>query len=122
MSRALHRIDAMTTRPVLALVVAAVVIASWTVIVATGFDDALQTGFATVCAGITVTMVFVLQHTQSRQQVALQLKLNELVRALPEADDHFVGVEASSDAELHEYDQQHLDQHSAVRDGGGASS
>jgi low affinity Fe/Cu permease len=87
-----------------------------------GFDVALQLGFATACAGATVTMVCVLQYTQSRQQVALQLKLNELVRALPEADDRFVAVEASSDAELREYDQQHLDQHSLVRDGGGASN
>ena len=72
--------------------------------------------FGTVCAGITVTMVFVLQHTERREQLALQLKLNELVRALPQADDHLIGVEGSSDDELLEIGSNHVDQHAALRD------
>jgi low affinity Fe/Cu permease len=71
--------------------------------------------FGTVCAGITVTMVFVLQHTQRREQVALQLKLNELIRALPQADDHLIGVEGSSDDEILEIGSLHVDQHAALR-------
>jgi hypothetical protein len=31
-------------------------------------------------------MVFVIQHTQARHQAATQRKLDEIVRALPEAD------------------------------------
>jgi low affinity Fe/Cu permease len=88
----------------------------WTVIVATGFDEQIQFAFGSVCAGVTVTMVFVLQHTQRRAQSALQLKLDELVRAAPLADDHLIGVEVSSDDELLDLEQRHLEDHSAIRE------
>ena len=61
-------------------------------------------------------MVFVLQHTQRREQTAVQLKLNELVRALPRADDHLIGVEASSDGELVELEQTQREHHASLRD------
>jgi low affinity Fe/Cu permease len=61
-------------------------------------------------------MVFVLQHTQRRSQSALQLKLDELVRAVPQADDHLIGVEASSDDELLDREQRHRDDHVAIRE------
>src|SRR5277367_5052898 len=79
-SRVLHAVDGITTRPGTATIVAGAVVAFWIVIAATGFDETLQFVFGTLCAGITVTMVFVLQHTQRREQTALQLKLDELVR------------------------------------------
>jgi hypothetical protein len=40
-----------------------------------------------------------------------------MVRALPRADDHLIGVEASDDAELVELDERQLEYHAAVRDG-----
>jgi low affinity Fe/Cu permease len=115
-SRAVHRVSELTTRPLMALVVGGLVVVFWIVIIATGFDQDLQVAFASLCAGVTVTMVFVLQHTQRREQTTVQLKLNELVRALPRADDHLIGVEASSDGELVELEQSHLDHHAALRD------
>ena len=60
-------------------------------------------------------MVFTIQHTQSREQAATQLKLDELIRALPGADDHLVHVEAGADAELADIEQRHLEHHRAVR-------
>ena len=115
-SRAVHRIGEVTTRPLIAVIVGVLVVAFWIVIIATGFDQDLQFVFGTVCAGVTVTMVFVLQHTQRREQTSVQLKLNELVRALPHADDHLIGVEASSDGELMDLEQSQLDHHAAIRD------
>ena len=115
-SRALHRLNTMTTRPLIAIVVGAAVVVSWIAVVVTGFDQDLQVAFATVCAGITVTMVFVLQHTQRREQTALHLKLNEIIRALPRADDRLIGVEVSSDDEIVEIERSHHDQHAALRD------
>ena len=115
-SRAVHRVGDVTTRPLIAVIVGALVVAFWIVIVATGFDHDLQLVFGTVCAGVTVTMVFVLQHTQRREQTSVQLKLNELVRALPRADDHLIGVEASSDGELADLEQSQRDHHAAIRD------
>lgn len=121
-SRAVHRISELTTRPLMAVIVGGLVVAFWIAIVATGFDQELQVAFASLCAGVTVTMVFVLQHTQRRERTTVQLKLNELVRALPRADDHLIGVEASSDGELVELEQSHLDHHAALRDDDGRPS
>jgi low affinity Fe/Cu permease len=115
-SRFLHRFVERTTRPLNAFTVGTLVIISWVAIVLSDFDEGAQLAFGTVCAGLTVTMVFVLQHTQRREQVALQLKLNEIVRALPRADNHLVGIETSSDAELVEIGRSHVDQHAALRD------
>ena len=117
-SRAIHALHEVTTRPVIAIAVGAVVVACWIVVVVTGFDQDVQFVFATVCSGVTVVMVFLLQHTQRRQQVALQVKLNEVVRALPRADDRLIAVEMSSDDELVEVEQTQLDQRAAVREEG----
>ena len=112
----LHRIIEGATHALTAVIVGVLVLVSWVIIVASGFDESIQIVFGTVCAGITVTMVFVLQHTQRREQLALQLKLNELIRALPEADDHLISVEGSSDDEILEIGSHHVDQHTALRE------
>ena len=115
-SAAVHRVNEVTTRPWAAVGIACAVGASWLVILFTGFDQDIQLGFATVCAGVTVTMVFVLQHTQRREQTAVQVKLNEIVRALPRADNNLIGVEASHDAELVELEEQQLEHHAVLRE------
>jgi low affinity Fe/Cu permease len=116
-SLAVHRVHELTSRPTIAIWVGVAVVAVWAVIVARSFDESLQFAFDTVCAGVTVVMVFVLQHTQRRSQSALQLKLDELVRAIPQADDHLIGIEASSDDELLDREQRHLEDHVAIREG-----
>ena len=115
-SRAVHHVSDLTTRPAIAGLVAAAVIISFVVIAITGFDHDFMIVFETACAGITVTMVFVIQHTQRREQMALQLKLDELVRAMPQADDHLIGIEVSSDDELHAHEQRRIDDHVALRE------
>jgi low affinity Fe/Cu permease len=115
-SKVVHRFDAWTTRPTIAIAVAVAVAASWIAIAVGGFQQEVQVAFATVCGGVTVAMVFVLQHTQRRQQLALQLKLDELVRALPQADDHLIGVEVSTDAEMMDHENRTLDRFRAIRD------
>ena len=37
----------------------------------------LETAFAALCAAVTTVMVFAIQHTQSREQAATQLKQKE---------------------------------------------
>ena len=61
-------------------------------------------------------MVFVIQRTQSRQQIATLLKLDELIRSAPRADDLLIHVEPAGDAELVAMNQEGIDQHSAIRD------
>ena len=56
----------------------------------------------TTTAAVTVVMVFAIQHTQRREQLVIQRKLDELVRAQPQADDRMIAAETATDAELDE--------------------
>jgi low affinity Fe/Cu permease len=114
-SRTVHRIDAATSRPATAVVVTMLILLFAVALAKAGFPQTWQVAFATVCAAITTIMVFTIQHTQSREQAATQLKLDELIRALPGADDHLVHVESADDDELAEVEQRHIEHHVAVR-------
>jgi low affinity Fe/Cu permease len=74
--------------------------------------DQVLLWFGSVAGAITVVMVFVLQHTQSRQQEALQHKLDEVLHALPLADDRLIHLESAPESELLEVEQRHA----AIRD------
>jgi low affinity Fe/Cu permease len=50
-------------------------------------------------------MVFVIQHTTSRQVAAIQLKLDELVRST-DAGNAFIGVEEAPDDDLQQLAEQ----------------
>ena len=64
----------------------------------------------TVTSSITLVMVFVIQHTQARQQAATQRKLDEVVRAVPTANNRLIAVEeAASDGELEKLADSNLD-------------
>jgi low affinity Fe/Cu permease len=99
-SRVLHAVDRWAARPTLALgVVAAVVV--WVLFSAVfGFPARLETVFQTLAAATTLIMVFVIQHTQSRAQAATQRKLDEILRASPEADNSLITLEEAPDNEL----------------------
>ena len=58
---------------------------------------------------VTLLMVFVLQNTQNRDSAALHLKLDEIVRAAPEARDDVRGVESRSAPEIRELTHEDLD-------------
>jgi low affinity Fe/Cu permease len=45
-------------------------------------------------------MLFVIQHTQSRHQAATQRKLDEILLALPEANNAILSIENAADEEL----------------------
>ena len=51
-------------------------------------------------ASVTFVMVFVIQHTQSRQTTALQRKLDELIRVTVGTDPNLIAVEEAADEEL----------------------
>ena len=82
-----------------------------------GFPESWEVAFSTVASAVTLVMVFVLHHAQRREQAATQLKLDELVRAVPQADDRYVHVQASADDELREMEQEHIEHHQATRAG-----
>jgi low affinity Fe/Cu permease len=49
---------------------------------------------------VTFLMVFLIQNTQNRDTMALQLKLDELILATKEARNSLAGIEECSDEEL----------------------
>jgi low affinity Fe/Cu permease len=65
-----------------------------------GFPARWETVFQTLVAALTLAMVFIIQHTQSRQQAATQRKLDEILQALPAADNSLLTLEHASDDEL----------------------
>jgi len=93
----------------LAFVAAALIIVAWAV---TGplfhFSDTWQLVINTGTTIITFLMVFLIQNTQNRDSQVVQLKLNELIRAVQRARNDLVDLEEMSDDEL-----QHLQEHFA---------
>ena len=53
-------------------------------------------------AGLDDFRCFAIQHTQRREQLVIQRKLDELVRAQPDADDRMIAAEGATDAQLDE--------------------
>ena len=49
---------------------------------------------------VTFIQIFLIQNTQNRDSAAMQAKLDELVFAVKQADDHFIGIEHLTEREL----------------------
>jgi low affinity Fe/Cu permease len=119
-SRVLHGIGDLTSKAGAALSAAAVVLVFAIVLALDRFPLNWETAFSAVASGVTLVMLFVIQHTQSRHQLALQLKLDELIRTSPAADDQLVHIEIADDAELDELKKSQQALHESIRDGEGS--
>jgi low affinity Fe/Cu permease len=104
-SKFAHAISLWTGHPIAFLLAFAVVIA-WVV---TGplfnYSDTWQLVINTGTTIVTFLMVFLIQNTQNRDTLAIQLKLSELVLAMKGAENKFAAIEDLSDEgleELHE--------------------
>ena len=85
----------------LAGLMAAAIALSWLVVgAATGFPDWWQIALYSSTATTTFVMVFVIQHTQSKQTAAVQRKLDELIRSSHRADNALISVEQAPESEL----------------------
>jgi low affinity Fe/Cu permease len=99
-SRLLRHIDQVTSRPLVAL---ALLTADglWVGFsISVGFPTRIETVFQTLVAALTLALVFVIQHTQAREQLVTQRKLDEILHALPAADNSVIGLEDASNTEL----------------------
>lgn len=89
-----------TGRPV-AFLLAVSVIAAWLI---TGplfaFSDTWQLVINTGTTIVTFLMVFLIQNSQNRDSAALQLKLDELIRAVKGAHNAMLDLEELSEQEL----------------------
>ena len=66
------------------------------------FSDTWQLVINTFTTVVTYVMVFILQHSQNHDAKAMQLKLDELVRAVQGARDEVAKIEDQSDEVLDE--------------------
>ncbi len=84
-----------------AFIIACAIIIIWGV---TGpifkFSDTWQLVINTGTTIITFLMVFVIQHSQNKDTVAIQLKLNELIAANQDASNRLIAIEDLTDEEL----------------------
>jgi low affinity Fe/Cu permease len=82
-------------------ILAAAVIVVWAVTGPLfGFSDTWQLVINTGTTIVTFLMVFLIQNTQNRDTLALQLKLSELVLSQKGAHNSFVDLENLSEAQL----------------------
>ena len=65
-----------------------------------GFSDTWQLVINTATTIVTFLMVFLIQNTQNRDTKALQLKLDELIRASAKARNQLIDLEDLSDEEM----------------------
>ncbi|UXY17041.1 low affinity iron permease family protein [Chitiniphilus purpureus] len=73
------------------------------------FSDTWQLVINTGTTIITFLMVFLIQHTQNRDTQALQLKLDELIRAVHGARNQMIQAEELDDQELAELKRQYVE-------------
>src|SRR5205807_9566480 len=90
-----------------AFLIATGVVLAWAV---TGplfhFSDSWQLVINTGTTIVTFLMVFLNQATQNRDGKAIQLKLDELIRAQKSARNVFADLENASEAELKEFEEE----------------
>lgn len=64
------------------------------------YSDTWQLVVNTSTTIITFLMVFLIQNSQNRDGAAMQAKLDELLRAVEKARDHFIGIEHLTDEQI----------------------
>src|SRR6478736_9400702 len=105
-SRFAHAISTWTGHPAAFLLAVAVVIV-WA---ATGplfsYSDTWQLVINTGTTIVTFLMVFLIQNTQNRDTMAIQLKLSELVLAMKGARNMLVDLENCSEEEIKEFERE----------------
>jgi low affinity Fe/Cu permease len=70
------------------------------------YSDTWQLIINTGTTIVTFLMVFLIQNTQNRDARAINLKLDELIRAVEKARNHMINIEKLSDAELDTLEDQ----------------
>jgi low affinity Fe/Cu permease len=79
------------------------------------FSDTWQLVINTGTTIVTFLMVFLIQNTQNRDSVAMQIKLDELLRALKGAATAMADLEDLTEAELDAFNKHYADLASAAR-------
>ncbi len=100
-----------------AFLCAALIICAWVI---SGpmfhYSDTWQLVINTGTTIVTFLMVFLIQNTQNRDARAINLKLDELIRAIDKARDQMMNIEKLSDVELDVLDEQFKEMRAAEPD------
>ncbi len=72
-----------------------------------GYSDTWQLVINTSTTIVTFLMVFLIQHTQNRDTLAIQLKLSELIMAVQEAENKIAAAEDLSEEELQQLHKEY---------------
>jgi low affinity Fe/Cu permease len=65
-----------------------------------GYSDTWQLVINTATTIVTFLMVFLIQNSQNRDGAAMQAKLDELLRAIQDAREQFIGIEHLTDSQI----------------------
>lgn len=79
------------------------------------FNDTWQLVINTGTTIVTFLMVFLIQNTQNRDTVAMQIKLDEIISSIDAANDDVLDSEELEEKDLDEYRQKYLDLAQAAR-------
>jgi len=80
-----------------------------------GYSDTWQLVVNTGTTVLTFLMIFLVQNTQNRDGRAIQLKLDELIRASKSSRNQLINLEDFSDEEMEKIHQQFRELHEQAR-------
>lgn len=95
-------------RPATFISAAALMVAWAAVGPAVGFSETWQLTVNTGTTIVTFLMVFIIQNTQNRDGMALQIKLDELIHATERAHDALLDLEELSDEDLDAFRRRYI--------------
>jgi low affinity Fe/Cu permease len=81
-----------------------------------GFSDTWQLVINTATTIVTFLMVFAIQNTQNRDGEAIQIKLDELIRAQEGAHNGLLDLEELSESELEAFREKYVELAEGARD------
>jgi len=100
------RVALVTGHPLTFMFVCAAIVIGTVAAIVLHLSSGWQSIINTVITITTFLMVFLIQSTQSRDDAAVQAKLDELIRALEPANNQFIGIETRTIKEVHELRQE----------------
>lgn len=108
-TRFTRRVTVLLSQPLAFVAVACVVSIAVIFGLISGWDSDIYRSFEVATALGTLLLIFLLQHSQSRDAGALNLKINELLRASEGAHNSLLDVESLSDRDYDLINREYVD-------------
>jgi len=118
-SRILYRIEHYSSLPSVAIAIVGALVVVVIVASVLGFPTPWIAGIEVSSSAVTLAMVFVIQHTQGREQAATQRKLDELLRAMPGAAESLMMLEEAPRDVMLDVEESQRDSRAESVDGEG---